>query len=169
MKNKDNKEKLIAVGIIVAVLLLFGGLFVLTTPSKSKIKSKNTVAKKSAPLSTIFSPPPTTALPAPNTPYRACKALIGNIVDKNYQHPTLNPAVINSLAVPKLAQAILSAPHMTPGEIAQQEVLNPSIAGGEYWKNISQLSVGFPVNLTMNCYVQKTSPGHYIVTKLVRQ
>lgn len=179
MRNSINKERAIAAIVLVSVLLVFGTLFYLTTPSsKSKIKSSNTVAKKSAPPSTILSPTPTTALPSARTPYGACKALIGNIVDKNYKQPTLNPAVIKALAVPQLAQAILATPHMTPGEIAQQEVLTPSIVGGNmasishgHLTNNSteaSLSVGSPVNLSMYCYAQKTSSGSYIVTKLVK-
>ncbi len=178
--KEDMKDKLKVIGIVAAILLVFGVLFALTTPSsKSKIKSKNTVAKQSTP-STILSPAPTTALPAPKGPLRACEALVGNIVDLNYKHPTLNPAVINSLAVPNLAKAILAAPHMTPGEIAQQEVLNPRITGNDMGtpshpegvtnplKGQSDITVGSPVNLSMFCYTQRTSSGNYIVTKLVK-
>lgn len=171
MMNPDQKKAVRVLTVVVAaVVLLFGTIFALSSSSKPKIKSSNTVAKKSAPPSTILSPAPTTALPAPTTINNACKALVGNIVNLNYKHPTLNPAVINSLAVPKLAQAILAAPHMTPGEIAQQEVLTPQlIVGGNMGPFETLVSVGSPVNLTMDCYTQKTSSGNYIVTKLVRQ
>lgn len=182
--NPDQKKAVTVLAVVVAaVLLLFGTIFALgSSPSKTKIKS-NTIAKKSAPPSTIISPAPTTALPAPKGPLRACEALVGNIVDLNYKHPTLNPAVINSLAVPKLAQAILAAPHMTPGEIAQQEVLNPRITGVDIGtpahpegvtgqsnppNGQSNIGVGNPVNLSMICYTSRTSSGNYIVTKLVK-
>lgn len=169
--NPDQKKAVTVLAVVVAaVVLLFGAIFALSSsPLKTKIKSNNTVAKKSAPPSTIISPAPTTALPAPTTINNACKALVGNIVDLNYKYPTLNPKVIDSLAVPKLAQAILAAPHMTPGEITQKEILNPLLIVGGYSKPFeTYVSVGAPVNLSMYCYTQKTSSGNYIVTKLVR-